>query len=392
MTRAGAVALLVLGAAALDLFALSVARIPWSRTSLLLGSIPFLLGIALLVRSEWQDSPSVMARPKRPRLQYVFDALTLTIVAAYAIFATYAPPYEWDFFGIWGSKGRTFFVAGGIDWPLLHTVEKADYPVLVPLLFDFVSVMAGSWKESAFGWIYVTLCAAVIAIARGMFADELRSPALATIAIAFPALNLWVGLAEAGVMAFGCAGVLFVRRGSTTLGAVLLGLAAWSKNEGLALIAVTALALFITTRSVRRVLELWPAAAVIAPWLIVRSALRLSTDFTEGSMVGRVAERLGNLSEVVRAFKEAPPDQPWFWLAVVVTVLVFLREAIRRELFLLLVVTLQLGLMIAQAFTTRWEFVPHVSLTMNRLPHQIAPLAAFLAVMLVLERRSKVAN
>jgi hypothetical protein len=44
---------------------------------------------------------------------------------------------------------------------------------------------------------------------------------------------------------------------------------------------------------------------------------------------------------------------------------------------------MQLGLMVAQALTTKWDFVPHVSLTMNRLPHQIAPLAAFLAVMVL---------
>ncbi len=386
MTRLGAAVLLGLGAIALALFTLSMLRIPWTRTSLVISVIPFLWGGALLVRRALATPVPGQSPAQGPPLHFIFDAITFAIVVVYAIFATWATPYEWDFFGIWGSKAHVFFDARGIDWALLHTVEKADYPLLLPLLFDAVAIMTGGWNDAVFGWIYVALCASVIAVARGMFADELRWPALATLAVAFPTLNLWVGLAEAGVMAFGCAGVLFIRRGSTTLGAVLLGLAAWSKNEGLALIAVTALALLVTTRSIRRVLELWPAAAVIAPWLIARSALKLSTDFMEGSMLGRVFARLGTMDEVVRAFKEAPPDQPWFWLAVFVTLVVFLREAIRRELFLLLVVTLQLGLMVGQALTTKWDFVAHVSLTMNRLPHQVAPLAAFLAVMLLLPR------
>ena len=223
-----------------------------------------------------------------------------------------------------------------MDWSTVPHIGKADYPVLMPLLFDFVAVITKQWNDRAFGWIYVGLCASVLAIMRGMFADEVKRPALATLAIAFPTLNLWIGLAEAGVMAFGCAGLLFLRRGSITLGAVMLGLAAWSKNEGLALIGVSAIALFVTTRSIRKVLQLWPAVALIAPWMITRAVLNLSTDFTEGSMLKRVFERLGNPSEVIEAFVKAPPDQPWFWLAVLLAVLVFIRDAVRREAFLLI--------------------------------------------------------
>jgi hypothetical protein len=217
-----------------------------------------------------------------------------------------------------------------------------------------------------------------------MFADEAKWPALATLALAFPTLNLWIGLAEGGVMAFGCAGLLFFRRGHDRIGAVCLGFAAWSKNEGLALIAVTALALLVATRSMRRVVALWPAVAVIAPWLITRAVLGLRTDFTEGSMLARVMNRLANPREVVEAFAASPPDQPWFWLAVFVTIAVFVRQAFRRELFLLTAIVLQLGLMVAQALTTLWDLAPHVSLTMNRLPHQLAPAAGFLAVLLAM--------
>ena len=303
---------------------------------------------------------------------------------AYAVFAIWAPPYEWDFYGIWGLKARWFFETRGMDWSTVPHIGKTDYPVLVPLLFDFVAVVTKSWNDSAFGWVYVFLCASVLAIARGMFAEEVKRPALATLAIAFPTLNLWIGLAEAGVMAFGCAGLLFLRRGSIPLGAVLLGLAASSKNEGLALIAVSGVALLVTTRSIRKVLQLWPAVAVVAPWMITRAVLKLSTDFTDESMMARILERLRNPSEIVSVFAKAPPDQPWFWLAVLVAVLVFIRQAVRREAFLLVAVSLQLGLMFAQGLATPWDFAAHVSLTLNRLPHQIAPAAAFLAVIVLM--------
>lgn len=394
-TLAGTSFLLGAGAAGLHLFVLSVMRVPWTRTSVVLAMLPLFVVAVLGVRwrgrraveshrSGTPDTRAVAAPIRPPLATALLDAVTIAFVVAYALFAIWAPPFEWDFYGIWGLKAHWFYETRGMGWATVPHIGKADYPVLMPLLFDFVAIVTKQWNDRTFGWIYVGLCASVLAIMRGMFADEVKRPALATLAIAFPTLNLWIGLAEAGVMAFGCAGILFIRRGSIGLGAVMLGLAAWSKNEGLALIGVSAIALFIATRSIRKVLQLWPAIALIAPWMITRAVLKLSTDFTEGSMLKRVLERLGNPSEVVSAFVKAPPDQPWFWLAVLLAVLVFIREAIRREAFLLIAVALQLGLMFAQALATTWDFASHVSLTLNRLPHQIAPAAGFLAALLLM--------
>jgi hypothetical protein len=387
-TLFGTAYLLGAGSIALHLFALSVLRIPWTRTSVLLSLIP-LLAFAL-----WRSGRSALsASPREPisrggaedaEKAAPLDFLTAIIVASYAVFATWAPPYEWDFYGIWGLKARWFHDLQGMDWRVVQNVSKQDYPSMVPLLFDFVAVVTGQWNDRAFGWVYVALGAAVLAVMRGMLAEEVRWPALATLAIAFPSLNLWIGLAEGGVMAFGCAGLFFLRKGSMTLGAILLGLSAWCKNEGLALIAVSALALLIATRSIRRVVALWPAAVVIAPWIITRSVLKLQTDFMGGSPVARVLARLRNPREIVDAFVAAPPDQPWFWLVFLATVVVFARDVIRHELFLAIAVLAQLSLFFGQALATTWDFNAHVSLTLNRLPHQMAPAAGLLAVILLM--------
>ena len=337
-----------------------------------------LFAVAVIVSKQRTRLQPARHREDGPQSRPAFeDLITIAFVSAYAIFALWAPPYEWDFYGIWGIKARWFFQTGGIDWSAVAHLERPDYPVLMPLLFDFVAVATKRWNDGALGWVYVFLCASVLAIARGMFAEEVKRPALATLAIAFPTLNLWIGLAEAGVMAFGCAGLLFLRRGSISLGAVLLGLAASSKNEGLALMAVSGVALLVTTRSIRKVVQLWPAVAVALPWTIARAVLKLSTDFTDERMMTRVLDRLRHPLEIARVFAKAPPDQPWFWLAVLVVVLMFVRQAARREAFLLIAVSLQLGLMLAQGLATPWDFASHVSLTLNRIPHQMAPVAAF---------------
>ena len=272
------------GYAALMMFFLTVVHVEWSRTVVM---IALLAPIALLLRRP------VFSRPRAPN---PVDAAVLLLVLGHAVFATWAPMYEWDWFGIWGLKGRVFFDARGIDWRFVQTnISHPDYPPLVPLLVDLPSVLRRGWEDRWIGLIFTALSAAFLLIVRGTLREEFDSDLLAaigTLAIASPALNLWVGLAEGPVMAFGCAGLLLVRRGlarpsnaSLHLGAILLGLSAWCKNEGIALIGVTVVAALIV--SARRVWRLWPAAAIAGAWMVTRSVYRLQTDFLQGDVLDR---------------------------------------------------------------------------------------------------------
>jgi hypothetical protein len=187
-------------------------------------------------------------------------------------------------------------------------------------------------------------------------------------------------------MAFGCAGLLLIRRGdaaSIRIGAVLLGFAAWSKNEGVALIGVT-LAALLLARRFRDALRLWPAVLVISPWLVARAVLSLQTDFVDRLMLHRMLARLADPLTTLRVFADSPPNQPLFWIAIALCLIVYARAAFTRERFLTVALLLQVGLFVAQGIATRAPFKPHVSLTMNRLPQQLAPAFAFLAVVLLM--------
>jgi hypothetical protein len=389
--------LLGCGFLGLELFFLSVLGVAWTRTSVVLGALPVLI-VAL-----WRAGVSPAAvgrlarlrfvvgrdarrlRPRRP-LSHVLDGVIALPIIGHGFYATWTGLYEWDFFGIWGLKGRTFFDHGGIDWNFVKTsISHPDYPLLVPLLYDLVAIAGGRWDERALGLVFTGMCAAVVMIARTQLGEELDSKtfaAIATLAVVFPALNLWVGLAEGAVMAFGCAGLLFIRRGEMVIGAVLLGFAAWSKNEGVALIGATVVALLVARRF-RDVLRMWPAVVIIAPWLITRAVLSLQTDFVDRLVLHRMFARLADPWTTLRVFMDSPPNQPLFWIAVALCLIVYARGAFTRERFLTVALLLQMGLFIAQGIATRAEFKPHVSLTMNRLPQQLAPAFAFLAVVLL---------
>lgn len=390
---AGASILIGSGVAALTMFVLAMAGVSWSRVTVLLA---FVVVAAIAVLFARKRRVSIAPAPRRyTPAALIFDALSAVVVAAYARFALIRPLYEWDFFGIWGLKGRFFFDARTIDWMFIRTnISHPDYPLLVPLMFDFLSFVRGTWDERAIALWYVALAAALVLVVRGIALEELGSHAAASIAalaVAFPSMNIWVGLAEGAVMAFGCAGLILLRRALhlhdsrlTHLAAVLLGLAAWSKNEGLALIAVAAAAAFLTRWNVRDSIALWPAAIVIAPWLVARALLHLPTDFLVGDVIARVVARLRDPQQVLVAYGSSPPDQIVLWLVAGLVLLLYAREYFPRERFLYAAVAAQTFLFVAQGLATRADFRAHVSLTMNRIPQQILPAVVFLAAMVLL--------
>ena len=369
------------GYAAFMMFFLTVVHVEWSRTVVM---IALLAPIALLV---WKP---VFNRPSTPN---PVDVVILLLVLGHAVFATWAPMYEWDWFGIWGLKGRVFFDARGIDWRFVQTnISHPDYPPLVPLLVNLPSVLRRGWEDRWVGLIFTALCAAFLLIVRGTLREEFDSDLLAaigTLAIASPALNLWVGLAEGPVMAFGCAGLLLVRRGlarpsnaSLHLGAILLGLSAWCKNEGTALIGVTVIAMLIV--SARRVWRLWPAAAIAGVWMVTRSVYRLHTDFLQGDIFDRVLFHLKQIGYVLHALIIYAPDLRLFWIAAFLTLILFARQAWMRERFLTIAVLLQSSLLAGQALATAADIRAHIEFAWNRLPHQIGPALGYLCVVLLI--------
>ena len=146
------------------------------------------------------------------------DVITVLILIGYAFYATLAPPWEWDFWVIWGMKARVFLEHGGIDWRFLESPWNAyvhpDYPLLVPLNFDFVGLINRGWDDRWLGLLFVAWAMALLLIVRDLAARESTptGAALVTLAAATIAVNRYVGMAEGPLIAFGGAGVLYIRR------------------------------------------------------------------------------------------------------------------------------------------------------------------------------------
>jgi len=355
------------------LLAFAALHIQWT---VLLVTIAALLPLALLLKTGHRAPGAGHFKP------HWLDIPTLVSLAGFTFFATAAPLWEWDFWAIWGMKARVFLERGGIDWRFLESHWNAyvhpDYPLLVPLNFDFVALLNGAWSDRWLGLLSVAWAAALILIVRDLAARESTVVPSALIALAITGLaaSRYPGLAEGPVIAYGAAAILFLRRAllfdesaAWRHGALLLGLAANVKNEGLALLVAAGAAVLIVRR--QSILRLWPALALAAPWQIMRAMHVLPTDIAGGSAMTRVLGRLPNAGYIL-LYIARHLYEPWFWIAVLAGVMILPLPMRKREVFVLLVTGIQLVFYLGSYFATPHELRWHVATSWSRLTDQIA--------------------
>jgi len=385
------------GVAYLVMLAMAVAHIRWTLVSVTVAMLVVWMGCSFFVlRSSSRRATNngrTTNNEQRTTKTLVFDLLTLTTLAGYAIYATIAPLWEWDFWAIWGLKARVFIESGTIDWRFLESRWNAfvhpDYPLLVTLNDDFVALLGGGWSDRWLGLLCVAWAVALLFVVRELALRE-TTPLVASIitfGLSALAVSRYVGLAEGALIAFGGAGVLFIRRAlffdddvDWRHGAICLGFAACCKNEGLAMFATVVVLVAILRRT--RAIRLWPAIVIAAPWLVLRVVHHLQNDIAGGSLTTRLLSRLDNVLDIVRALA-LDLFQPLFWVAILVAILVIPAAARRREAFVLFFTAIQAAIYAGAYLVTPHDPRWHIVTSWPRLTGQISvPIAYALMVVL----------
>ena len=124
-----------------------VVALPWSRGVLI--AVLVIAGVSAAVFANRQRAAGGPAG-EPPALRGRSFALLLILFAlvaifGYALYATLAPPPEFDYLADWGLKARAFFEVRSIDWQLLGRAiardTHPDYPLLLPLTYDFIAIL-----------------------------------------------------------------------------------------------------------------------------------------------------------------------------------------------------------------------------------------------------------
>ena len=392
-SRIGGEAILIgAGACWAILFALSVAHIRWSPLSFGVGAL-FVAGTAsviLLLRGRAM-APRVEAGGSRA-IAVAFHALTGLLIIGYTTFATLAPLWEFDFVGDFGMKARAFWEARSIDWNFLINQNPlsrsfhADYPQLLPFAFDLFAIMRNGWNDQAMGLINVAFAIALLLVIHRLALEETRSrvaAAFVTTAIVPFAASPWIGLADGPLVAYATTGLLLIRRGSLTPGAVMLGLAASTKNEGLTFLLAAAIALAVVRRW-REIPRLWPAIAIPLPWLVLCLLNGFRTDFATGDTIARVFKHLSD-ARLLEAMSQHPPGKPFFWIGSLAGLLIAGPAIMRRERFLLTTLALQLGFYIIAYLATPLDIAGHVRWSWERLIYHLTALLTYILLVTLLQ-------
>ena len=360
------------GAMHFVLLALSVLHIRWSLISTTIAALVVMLPLV----------PRARARSRSRARLHPIDVAAIAAPAAFTAFATIAPLWEWDFWAIWGLKARVFLEAGGIDWRFLesrwNTFAHPDYPLLVPLTYDFAALAGGGWSDRWLGLLFVAWAVAFLLVVRELAGRETTPlvAALVTFALSFLAVSNFVGLAEGALIAYAGAGILFLRRAllfddniAWRHGALLLGLAACTKNEGLAMLASVGIA--VAFADVRKLKRLWPAAALALPWLVLRALHDLPTDIVGGSVLSRFEARILHPGAILHALNLFLYPK-WLWAVLLVGVLAMPAAARNRERFVLVAFFVQILIDVGAYFATPFDPIWHIGTSWPRLTMQIA--------------------
>ncbi|HYB53009.1 MAG TPA: hypothetical protein VEG84_04005, partial [Thermoanaerobaculia bacterium] len=387
------------GLATLILLLLSLIGVAWSRgnfAGIALAVVAFFLWLAI---RRGRGLPGLrLAHSKRASVATVaMDACTLLAVVGHGIYATLAPLGQWDFWTDWGLKAKVFWFHRGVDWAFLSSPANfyahRDYPPLLPLTMDFFSLVRGGWEDRWIGLLFTAFAAALLLVARDLMSEEIESQLLASfaaLALAGPALVLWIGLAEGPLIAYGSLAVLMLRRAlgrggpSWTWGALLLGGAALTKNEGVALIGSAALALLAAERwRLPSLLRLAPAAALAAVWLLPRSIHALTSELLEAGAGSRLLARISEPGPFLAALGSIRWHRPLLWAAAAAAFLL-IPGSVRRERFFLINITLQILILFLIYATSPHPLPWHVHNSSERFSAQQTFALSYVAAALLL--------
>ncbi|MEO8217411.1 MAG: hypothetical protein ABI718_10065 [Acidobacteriota bacterium] len=351
---AGTGFLLGLALPASALFLLSIVGVPWSLPAAGIISLA-VVGMVFLIRRRLPPAVSQSRDAHHSIAAILIDLLSVVLVLGYVTFSTNGPVIEYDFIGIWGVKAWTFFLHGGIDWKFLEhpwrAFTHADYPILLPLTFDYLALARGAWDDRWIGLLFAGYGAASLLVARGALEEESGSQvfsALGTFALISAALSPYIGLAEGPLIAYGGVGIILIRRAialedssGLTTGALLLGLAASTKNEGMTLVVAAILGVVAAIGFDRRLVRLWPAIVIPLPWVLLRSVHSLHNDLATGSVLSRIWLHLHEPGLFLRSITRYPLGRPLFWVGLLLVFLVALPPALKRERFALTTIAIQ---------------------------------------------------
>jgi hypothetical protein len=330
--------------------------------------------------------------------------ILLAAIATISLVATLLRSYWveidlWDSWWMWAYKAKIVFHHGRLPIELLEDLRTGtghwDYPMHVPFMEAWIMGWLGYWNDQ-FPRLIVWLFYAGTCINVYAFCRRKTSQVYSWMAVCFfatlSALQHWtIGSITEPILLFYYLASLFLllrwfeERDDRLLvfSGIMAGLAASTKNEGLALFAsnLVCLGAFLllegrgSLRAFARpvAFHLLAAAIVILPWNLYKAFVGLSNDVIRLEMLSRdfLSPRLGRVAELPEIFWHhlSSPDR-WniLWAVFFLSLVLHWRQTLRGSLRYLLIPLIAQFLVYATIYVL-WPYLGYgfVGDTLSRL-------------------------
>jgi hypothetical protein len=416
----------------------------WSFCGGLLGTLPsglltltgLVMGGPLVVRRlrEWRAESrsrtglSDVVRQDRA-IAHACQILIGGLLVAAALQTLLTPQKLWDERAIFAIKAEVLFEEKSINSPILLDPDFVQYhpryPLLLPLAEQHLDALLGRVDDRLSKLVFTLLYCGLVLTTAGVLLRHM-SPGrawtgalvMATVPVMMPyEYGFLCGQADAPVACYHGLSVLYLwdaaqglrrgafRTGSIVIAGILGGLAAFTKDEGIAFLIIDTaiLCLFVVSSlrnrvHVRRLLiEIvvfaGAVATVLAGWFVHRRQLPLTTEMnyfgrmTVPLFVGRL-ETLGwSVPHLLnRMFREWREWGLQWWLMVAAFASAPMRVLRQSQLLLLLDVVGALGSLLVAGMLAPAQLDEHLGGSSHRFLMQIAPVAILFAVTMFPDR------
>ena len=385
-----------------------------------LATIVALVGLVLRQRLLRLSLPAKAVKDKFSLLGGI--GLVVIVLAAGNVDARSSWPgmNDFDAFGIWMFKAKVLAIQPLHRLPAMFrdpglSYSHQDYPLSFPLLISGLYAAAGAVVEPlAKSLLLPTFLAVVAVMYAGLRSLHRRAVALALTALfaATPTLllNASVSVAETPLLLFFTATWVMLlrwtqrgRRADLISAACFAAAAAFTKNEGLAMLPVVgagSLVLAVTRPHRRRVVVDWSIAAAISfalvlPWLIFRRGLPHTHEDYGGKLTDPavIAAGFSHLRPVLTGLAGwmfyGPTAGPVWFVLVVAAVVGYRSFTFGPVLLFWFVLVAQLGLYVGTFLVTPWKLEQLIPMIAPKLLVQVSPVAV---VLIGLHLRGLVAN
>ena len=352
------------GLITIEMLLISFLNIKFDIVTMLIPWLPIIIaGLFIFFRQTELPGPRLPAVKEEGvlRLFKTFLISALSFEVAYTFFRALVKPIEsYDAIAIYAIKSKIFYLAKSVPQDFFQNIAfmfpHPDYPLNIPLAETFAYILMGNINDQLVKLIFPLYYSAILVLfyfGLRRFASQLYSLLFTFILASVAQFNAFAtnGYLDVPLAYYYFASALFLfmwfedikRSYLLTLSAVMAGLAAWTKNEGLMYCAINSFLIFLffilknKKAKMRMFLHLLLYCAVIAviniPWILAKNKAHfVNTDIGSINLSpSNIIKQMHNIGIILYGYQReffGPKKWNMFWPVVFIVFILYYRKAL----------------------------------------------------------------